>query len=59
MAKVKGHLLQDHIKLCKKNLRSKRVKCCASCPFEEFIIDKSPGMAVMFEDKRRQLNVQD
>ena len=48
--------LADHIKLCRKNLQSKRVKCCATCPFEEEITSQYPEMAALFSAKRRSLN---
>ena len=44
--------LAKHIKLCKKNLKSARVKCCASCPFEEEITDKYPDLKDLFTAKR-------
>lgn len=51
MDKVK---LLIHIKLCKKNLKSSRVKCCATCPFEEEILRVYPELALLFMDKRRE-----
>jgi len=44
--------LEHHIKLCRRNLASSRVKCCAACPFEEEIVAQYPDLAVMFERKR-------
>lgn len=46
--------LKEHIKLCKKNLKNKRVKCCANCPFEEEITDCFPELKVLFIEKREQ-----
>lgn len=46
--------LRKHIKLCKRNLKNKRIKCCASCPFEEMIIKEYPEMEEMFEEKRNE-----
>lgn len=46
--------LAIHIKLCRKNLKSKRVKCCANCPFEEEIIEHYPELEVMFIAKRKE-----
>jgi len=45
--------LTNHIKLCRRNLKSDRVKCCASCPFEEEILNVYPDLEVMFINKRR------
>lgn len=47
--------LATHIKLCRRNLRSKRVKCYANCPFEEEIIQYYPELEIMFESKRKEL----
>ena len=47
--------LEDHVKLCRHNLASSRVKCCAACPFEEEIIAQYPQLAVLFERKRSEL----
>lgn len=47
--------LKTHIKLCRKNLKSKRVKCCADCPFEEEILFYYPEMKSMFAEKRNFL----
>jgi len=44
--------LITHIKLCRKNLKSSRVKCCANCPFEEEIIREYPELKRLFEEKR-------
>lgn len=46
--------LETHIKLCKRNLKSSRVKCCGNCPFEEEIIGAYPELALSFEAKRKQ-----
>ena len=47
--------LRQHIKLCKRNLKSERVKCCAQCPFEEEIIQEYPELKKKFIEKRRFL----
>lgn len=47
--------LKNHIKLCKRNLNSKRVKCCTNCPFEEEIIKEYPDLKEKFEDKRNEI----
>ena len=48
--------LKNHIKLCKRNLRSKRVKCCAECPFEEEIVGEYPEFKKEFIEKRRYVS---
>jgi len=49
MNKIK---LKQHIKLCKRNLKSPRVKCCANCPFEEEITKEYPKLKKMFKAKK-------
>ena len=44
--------LESHIRLCRKNLKSDRVKCCADCPFEEEIVAEYPELQELFERKR-------
>ncbi len=46
--------LKSHIRLCRRNLRSDRVKCCATCPFEEEIVAAYPDMEKEFMHKRRE-----
>lgn len=47
--------LDRHIrKLCIRNIRSDRVKCCAECPFEDIIVEHRPDLAVLFEQKRNK-----
>jgi hypothetical protein len=48
--------LANHVKLCRKNLKSNRVKCCATCPFEDFIVASYPDTEVLFKAKRKFLN---
>jgi hypothetical protein len=55
IAKTDLGKLETHIRLCKRNLRTVRVKCCASCPFEEIIVRHYPEVRELFEQKRRQL----
>lgn len=50
--------LAKHAKLCWRNLRSARVKCCASCPFEEEISREYLGADILFIAKRRQLGME-
>jgi hypothetical protein len=44
--------LRKHVKLCVKNLKSSRVKCCAGCPFEEEIVREYPDLKKLFQEKR-------
>ena len=45
--------LHKHIKrLCIKNLRSKKVKCCAECAFEEIICKEFSELKGLFIAKR-------
>jgi len=46
--------LKNHIKLCKKNLKSSRIQCCAECPFEEEIVGYYPELKELFDEKRTQ-----
>lgn len=50
--------LHNHIKLCRKNLKSSRVKCCAACPFEDEILCVFPNMDKAFEAKRQFLGME-
>ena len=45
--------LEKHVKLCRRNLKSDVVKCCAECPFEEEIVSQYPEMKSLFREKRR------
>lgn len=47
--------LIEHVKLCRRNLKSDKVKCCAMCPFEEEIVRSFPDMELLFHDKRYRL----
>jgi hypothetical protein len=47
--------LKTHIKLCRRNLNSSRVKCCANCPFEEEITGYFPELKILFNEKRKYL----
>jgi len=47
--------LVNHLKLCRKNLKSNRVKCCAQCPFEDEIVEAEPTLEVLFETKRHMI----
>ena len=41
-------------RLCRKNLNSDRVKCCAQCPFEEEITKAYPELGRLFVHKRTE-----
>jgi len=45
--------LANHVNLCKKNLKSKRVKCCGNCPFEHEIVMIYPDLKKEFVTKRK------
>ena len=47
--------LEKHIKLCRRNLRSTRVKCCTTCPFKEEILSIYPELAIGFYRKESNL----
>lgn len=47
--------LHKHVKLCRKNLKDSRTKCCAACPFEEEIRHHYPELGALFDAKREQL----
>jgi len=47
--------LKNHIKLCKRNLRSNRVKCCVECPFEDEIVGEYPEFKKEFQQKRENI----
>jgi|GEM_PF-2720673 len=49
--------LLNHVKLCKKNLKSDRVRCCAFCPFENAVESADIGLAPLFDAKRRKFAV--
>ena len=44
--------MKTHLKLCRKNLKSSRVVCCASCPFEDVIVGYDVGMEPLFKAKK-------
>jgi hypothetical protein len=37
--------------LCKRNLKSNRVKCCAQCPFEEEIVSQYPELKNLIDNE--------
>ena len=52
---IDGRLDKFVHRLCIKNLRSQRVKCCASCPFEDQITAEYPHLAALYEAKRKRI----
>lgn len=48
--------LVKHIKLCRKNLKSDRVVCCVSCPFESAVVSADISLAPLFDAKRRKIS---
>jgi len=44
--------LRKHVRICRRNLRNMRVKCCAECPFEEELTEVYPELTQLFEAKR-------
>lgn len=47
--------LDDHInRLCKRNLKDKRVKCCTHCPFKSIILIRLPELSKLFKKKEQQ-----
>ena len=51
----RAKLIEKHLKLCTRNLRSKRVRCCADCPFEDVIVAHRPCLKKLFVAKRKNL----
>lgn len=46
--------LKKHIKLCIRNLKSDKIKCCANCPFEEEILNEYPELKEKFIIKKER-----
>ncbi len=46
--KINLEYLENHIKLCKRNMNNLKIKCCKTCPFENIIIYYYPEMKVYF-----------
>jgi hypothetical protein len=45
--------IERHVKtLCLKNLRDKRTKCCAQCPFQDDIEREFPETRFLFQEKQ-------
>jgi len=47
--------LKIHVKLCRRNLKNIKIKCCASCPFEDEMVAEYPELAEEFTKKRKWL----
>ena len=45
------YLNEFYKSLCKKNLKSNRVKCCARCPFKRIISEVDPEAKKLFDKK--------
>jgi len=55
---IDKYILRQHIKkLCSKNLKNDRVRCCATCPFEDIIVDERPDLQELFIAKRSLRNM--
>jgi len=46
--------LEKHIKLCRRNLKNVKVKCCLDCPFKEIIVQYHPEMNILFNNAKRR-----
>lgn len=55
VCRVDTDRLSKHIKLCRKNLKSNRVVCCANCPFEAAVVHEDMDLYLLFEAKRKML----
>jgi len=49
---VKNRLERHVRKLCIKNLKDKRVKCCSLCPFQDDIEKEFPETRRLFKEKQ-------
>jgi len=43
-------------RLCRSNLRSSKVKACATCPWEPAIVQLHPEARKLFREKRKAIN---
>ncbi len=50
------HRFRKHVKLWMRNLKSKRVKRCVECPWEDEIVGEYPEMRELFKQKRKELD---
>lgn len=53
--KINKPKLERHVRLCRRNLHSERVKCCAACPFEQIIVSYFPDLQILFDKKRETI----
>lgn len=49
---IKSRLERHVRRLCIKNLRDKRVKCCSRCPFQDLIEKSFPETKNLFRAKQ-------
>jgi len=54
--RIDEQILARHLRLCRRNLKSDRVKCCAACLFEPIITAHAPELAELFARKRAALS---
>lgn len=53
LSTISDDKLNRHInRLCLRNLKSNRVKCCAQCPFEPIILQARPDLGHYFALKK-------
>ena len=53
---VDKYMLRQHIKkICEHNLKSEKIRICATCPFEDIIVDELPYLKEFFIAKRSLL----
>lgn len=56
LVEITDSKLAKHLRLCTRNLKSDRVKCCAECPFESIITHAKPELGPLFSRKRERIN---
>lgn len=50
------YLLEQHIKkVCLSNLKDNNIDYCATCPFEEIILEQVPTLRDLFVEKRGRI----
>jgi hypothetical protein len=55
MAKRDRYLLEQHVKkTCLPNLKNILNRTCATCPFEDQILEEFPDLRCLFIEKRRR-----
>ena len=56
MMMIDDYILEQHVKkLCRPNLKDRRVKCCATCAFESIICELYPELKDVFVEKRKSI----